>query len=816
MIPKQCGRRRSKENVRTGLSVEAIEQSIVDNLNLLIGRLPATATAQDWYIAVAYTVRDRILERWMGTIERYIFNPAKSVSYLSAEFLIGPQLLNNMINLGIAKEVEIALDRLGLNIETVIAQEQEPGLGNGGLGRLAACYLDSLSSLEILAVGYGIRYEFGIFKQTIQDGWQVEQADHWTHLGHPWEIVHPEICFDVNFGGHLENGEWKPSQTLRGVACDMPITGFDVDTVNLLRLWKAEAAESFNFQAFNAGEYWHAVEKKVHSENITKVLYPNDESTKGKELRLIQQYFFVSCSLQDMIRVHKMRGHSLKEFHNGYAIQLNDTHPSIAIPELMRLLVDVHGIDWNSAWEITKKTFAYTNHTLLPEALEKWPLQLFQALLPRHLEIIFRINHDFLDGLLVTGRIDQPTARRLSIIDEEGHRSVCMAHLATIGSHTVNGVADLHTNLLQESVLADFYRVEPTKFCNVTNGVTPRRWVVLSNPQLSDLICEHIGTGWINRMEDEIIKIEAFANNESFQSQWAAIKRSNKVRLSELILERTGIEVDPDSLFDVQVKRIHEYKRQHLNILHVIARYLEIKKNPQGHHVPRTVIFAGKAAPGYVLAKLIIKLINSVADIVNCDPDIAGRLRVVFIADFNVKNGHLIYPAADLSEQISTAGKEASGTGNMKFAMNGALTIGTLDGANVEIRKAVGAENFFLFGLTAPEVMAMDSSGYQPLKYISHNSELREVINLLELDFFSPDSPNLFKPIVDSLKYEDRYKLLADFAPYVACQHSVDDLYRQPKQWIHKAILNLARIGSFSSDRSIREYREKIWKLPVM
>ena len=809
-----------RDDVRTGFSTKAIEQDIKDNLYLIQGRVPRTATRNDWYMAVAYTVRDRILHRWMQTIEAYISNKEKSVSYLSAEFLMGPQLGCNMVNLGIVDQVRSAVANLGQDLGLILDQEEEPGLGNGGLGRLAACFLDSLASLEILGVGYGIRYEFGIFDQAIRDGWQVELSDKWMHLGYPWEVPRPEIAFTVCFGGHTEHGQdeagrhmvtWMPERTIRGVACDIPIPGYKVNTVNLLRLWKAEATDSFNFQAFNAGDYWRAVEEKVGSENITKVLYPNDEAIRGKRLRLEQQYFFVACSLRDMIRVHELRGNDIRTFHTRYAIQLNDTHPSIAVAELMRLLVDEHRLDWETAWEITQKTFAYTNHTLLPEALEKWSLPLFADLLPRHLEIIYEINRRFLDVVHATGVFDEAAIARLSIIDETGEKYVRMANLATIGCHAVNGVAALHTALLKRDVLGDFHRLVPDRFFNVTNGVTPRRWVVFSNPALADLITSKIGDRWVSHMEEELPRLEDFAEAAGFQDSWRSIKEGNKVRLAAIIRERTGIAVDPHSLFDIQVKRIHEYKRQHLNVLHVITRYLRIKRDPGADVVPRTIIFGGKSAPGYYMAKLIIKLINSVAEVVNNDQDVAGRLKVVFVPDFNVKNAHAIYPAADLSEQISTAGKEASGTGNMKFSMNGALTIGTLDGANVKIRESVGADNFFLFGLTDDQVLDHKRKGYVPRQFVEANQELRSVLDMIHRGDFSERDHGLFRPLVDALTERDDYMLLADYASYVACQDRVDAAYRDQKNWTKMSILNVARIGKFSSDRSIREYAEKIW-----
>lgn len=802
-----------KENIRTGLTPASIERAILDNLHLMEGRVPATATLNEWYLAIAYAIRDRIFEHWMNTIEHYISETKKVICYFSAEFLIGPQLLSNIINLGIVDEVKEALKNLGLDFDMIISQEQEPGLGNGGLGRLAACFIDSLASLEMLAVGYGIRYEYGIFRQIIKDGRQVEKADNWLHLGNPWEVVHPEISFDVSFGGFVNNGVWKPQQIIRGVACDTPAIGYKVNTVNLLRLWKSEATEAFNLQAFNTGSYWGAVEEKINSENLTKVLYPNDEAIAGKELRLKQQYFFVSCSLQDMIRVHFLRKNELTTFHKHFAVQLNDTHPSIAIPELMRLLIDQYKMDWDLAWDITQQTFSYTNHTILPEALETWPLSLFQALLPRHMQIIFEINQRFLNKIRETHSVNEDFIRRISIIDEFGEKYVRMANLACVGSHAINGVAELHSELIKKSILKDFFHIFPEKFYNITNGVTPRRWLLLANPHLAKKITSIIGDKWICNMETEIQKIEPLANDPEFKKAWMQIKKANKEHLKKLIFEKTGIIIDTNSLFDIQVKRIHEYKRQLLNVLYIISRYLKIIKNPEAHYVPRTVIFGGKAAPGYIIAKLIIKLINSVAEVVNNDPLVAGRLKIVFFPNFNVKNGHSIYPAADLSEQISTAGKEASGTGNMKFSMNGALTIGTLDGANVEIMKAVGKENFFLFGLTVEEVAQLDLEGYNPRHYFENNETLREVINLINDGFFSKDQPDLFKPIVNSLLSQDRYKLLIDFSSYEECQTLVDQAYSNQDEWIRKSILNAARVGGFSSDRAIREYARKIWNL---
>jgi starch phosphorylase len=809
-------------NIRTSLSAEGMKQAILDNLQFAQARVPELATPNDWYMAVACTIRDRMLDNWTKTITQLHRKDIRAVCYLSAEFLLGPHLANNIINLGIYKEVSQAVSGLGLDLERLIAQEEEPGLGNGGLGRLAACYMDSLATLSIPALGYGIRYEFGIFDQTIRDGWQIEITDKWLQKGNPWEIVRPEFAYHVNFGGrteHYTDGEgkfrvrWLPTHVVKGVAYDTPISGYRGMTVNLLRLWKSEAVESFDFESFNIGDYYAAVNEKVISETISKVLYPNDEPDIGKRLRLAQQYFFVSCSLQDMIRLHLLRGMGIKTFHKTFAAQLNDTHPSIAVAELMRLLLDEHGLEWDQAWEITRNTFAYTNHTLLPEALEKWPLPLFSSLLPRLLEIIYEINRRFLEDISKRYPGDEDRVTRLSIIDETGEKNVRMANLASIGSFAINGVAALHSELLKKTVLRDFYEISPKKFLNVTNGVTPRRWIVLSNPGLSDLISKSIGNAWPSSLETELKKLEPFADDAGFQKKWQKIKKDNKSSLASVIRERTGVVVDPDSLFDIQVKRFHEYKRQHLNILHVITLYNRIKKNPKADMTPRTVIFGGKAAPGYFIAKRIIKLINSVAELVNNDPDVRGRLKVVFFPDFNVTNGQMIYPAADLSEQISTAGKEASGTGNMKFSMNGALTIGTLDGANVEIREEVGAENFFLFGLTTKEVYDLKARGYNPGSYYESIPNLKETIDQIAAGVFSRGDRELFRPLVGSLLNRDEYMLLADYQAYVDCQDLVSKAFQDKRRWTRMSILNVARMGRFSSDRSIRDYCQKIWKI---
>jgi len=813
------------ENIRTGLGVDAIAEALIENLHCLQAKLPQHATRNDWYMALSYTVRDRMLHRYIRTLEAIedANTPVKVVAYLSAEFLTGPHLGNSLVNLGIWETAEQALATLGQDLLTLLEQEEEPGLGNGGLGRLAACYMDSLATLNVPAIGYGLRYEFGIFDQEIHNGWQVELTDKWLRFGNPWEIVHSEITFDVNLGGRTEHFRddqgryrvrWIPERVVKGIAYDTPVPGYRVPTTNLLRLWKAEAVESFFFDAFNVGDYYGAVNEKVKSETISKVLYPNDEPEAGKQLRLAQQYFFVSCSLQDMIRLLLAQEKTLAEFAVYWAVQLNDTHPSIAIAELIRLLVDEHSMEWDDAWAITQQACGYTNHTLLTEALEKWPLPLFSKLLPRHLEIIHEINRRFLDDVRLRHPGDDELLRRLSLIDESGDKYVRMAHLASVGSHAINGVAALHTELLKQTVLRDFNAVMPEKFFNVTNGVTPRRWIVLSNRKLSALITSRIGERWISSLESELQRLEPLAADAGFQSEWQAVKADNKLMLSAFIKERTGITVDPQSMFDIQVKRLHEYKRQHLNVLYVITLYNRLRRGQTS--APRTVIFGGKAAPGYRMAKLIIKLINSVADVINQDRQVSNLLKVVFIPDFNVKSSHHVYPAADVSEQISTAGKEASGTGNMKFAMNGALTIGTLDGANVEIREAVGPENFFLFGLTADQVVQLKRDGYDPRRYYESNQDLREALDLIDAGFFTNGDRTVFRPLVESLLTRDDYLLLADYEAYVDAQQRVSDAYRDRADWTRMSILNSARVGRFSSDRSIRDYCRDIWNARPM
>ncbi|NVN92559.1 MAG: glycogen/starch/alpha-glucan phosphorylase [Desulfuromonadales bacterium] len=807
-----------------GQSPSELQMSIRRHLHHTQAKPEFFATRNDWYMATAHAVRDHMLHNWLTTFDHFMSSKRvrpKIVSYLSSEFLMGPHLGNNLVNLGLTEPVRMALTGIGHKLEDILHQEVEPGLGNGGLGRLAACYLESLATLRVPAIGYGIRYEFGIFDQEIHNGWQAEKADKWLKYGNPWEVRRPDTTYDVKFGGYTQfvNGSdgklsvrWIPEKIINGVAYDTPVAGYRSGGVTVLRLWKSEAVAEFDFQIFNAGDYYKAVDDKILSETISKVLYPNDQPEIGKLLRLCQQYFFVSCSLQDMISLHRSLGRSIGSFSESFAIQINDTHPSVGIAELMRLLVDEHNLEWDEAWRITQEAFSYTNHTLLSEALEKWPLPLFSSVLPRIIEIIYEINRRFLDEVRIGFPKDEARIARLSLIDETGDKYVRMANLACVGCHAVNGVADLHTDLLKKTILHDFDELFPKKFHNVTNGVTPRRWVALSNPGLTELISSKLGDRWLSNLETELSGLQAYATDTTFQRKWQKVKQANKEALAKVILERTGIEVDPKSLFDVQVKRIHEYKRQHLNLLHIITLFNRMKRDARAEITPRTFIFAGKAAPGYTMAKLIIKLITSVAEVINADPDVAGRLKIVFFPDFNVTNGQLIYPAADLSEQISVAGKEASGTGNMKLALNGAVTIGTLDGANIEIRDEVGEENFFIFGLNATEANELRARGYHPQSCYEGNEQLREAIDQIAEGAFSNGDRDLFRPLVDNLLNRDEYLLLADYQSYIECQDRVSAAYRNRKKWAEMSIFNVARMGKFSSDRSVREYCEKIWK----
>ncbi len=809
-----------RKGQRTALGVEDLAQSFLDNLFFVQGRSLERATVNDLYMALAHTVRDRLVERWIQTVKNYQAQDVRLVCYLSAEFLTGPHLANNLINLGIYGETEQAMRQLGLDLSVLIEQEEEPGLGNGGLGRLAACFMDSLATLDIPAIGYGIRYEYGIFDQQIRDGWQVESTDKWLRLGNPWALERPEDAFEVKLGGRTEkhidaNGRvsvhWIPERLVRGVPHDTPILGYRTNTANTMRLWTAQAVESFDFETFNQGDFFGAVADKVSSENISKILYPNDEGIQGKQLRLAQQFFFVSCSLQHIVKIQLTAHRPLAELDRSFAIQMNDTHPAIAVAELMRLLIDEHEMEWDAAWRVTQNALSYTNHTLLPEALEQWPRNLFGSLLPRHLEIIDEINRRHLDNVRLKFAGDEDRARRLSLINEEGEKFVRMAHLAAVGSHAINGVAALHTELLKTQVLSDFYALTPEKFSNKTNGVTPRRWMRLSNPRLAQLLTARLGSGWVQDLE-KLRRLEPLADDPEFRAEWRAIKRHNKLRLSAYMCERLGISADPDSIFDVLVKRLHEYKRQHLLVLYILTLLKRIQDDPDREVAPQTFIFGGKAAPGYRMAKLIIKLIHSVGEVVNSDPRVRGRLKVVFLPDYSVKLGQRVYPAADLSEQISLAGKEASGTGNMKFAMNGAVTIGTLDGANIEIREEVGAENFFLFGLTASEVESRRREGYNPRSIFTANPMLHEVLASLSEGEFSRGDRQLFEPLVNSLLDTDEYMLLADYQSYVDSQDRVGAAYQDQEAWTRMSILNVARIGKFSSDRAIRDYCAEIWK----
>ena len=804
-------------------SVEALRDSFLGHLTHTVGRLLDVSSPLEQYHALAHVVRDLVMDDWIRTIQSYRERDVRVVCYLSAEFLLGPHTMNDLLNLGATEKCAEALKSLGLDLQTLAEEEPEPGLGNGGLGRLAACYMDSMSTLGVPAIGYGLRYEFGIFRQELRDGWQVEHSDKWLQFGNPWEIPASDASCQVPFGGRTEvyrdeqkrlRHRWLPDHTVMGVPYDTPIPGFRNAVVNRLRLWKAEAVDSFDFATFNTGDFMGAVRSKMESETISKVLYPNDETDAGKRLRLMQQFFFTSCSLQDMLRLHLLQKPSVKDFDTKWTVQLNDTHPSIGIAELMRLLIDDHGLEWDEAWKITGNTFGYTNHTLLPEALEKWPIHIFGELLPRHLEIIYEINAQFLTLIDTKFPDDKARLGRMSIIGEDGEKTIRMAHLAVVGSKAINGVAKLHTELLEEDTLHDFYEIFPERFSNKTNGVTPRRWLMLSNPPLAALLDESIGQGWHTDL-NELSQLERFVGDSGFLEQWRKRQEQAKGRLSDFIRETMEITTDPASMFDAQVKRIHEYKRQHLNALHILALYCQIKDGTLKNPTPRTFLFGGKAAPGYKMAKLIIKLICSVADLVDNDPETSKLLKVVFLPDYSVSLGQRIYPTADLSEQISTAGKEASGTGCMKFMMNGAVAIGTLDGANIEIRDAVGAENFFLFGLTAPEIGEMKKKGYRPRDYYERDPLLREVLDGLGNGTFSKGDSGLFRPLLDELLNKDAYMVLADFQPYIQAQSAAGAAFQDEKGWSKMSVLNTARSGTFSSDRAIREYCEDIWKVPL-
>lgn len=796
----------------------SIKNALDERLIYAVGKEPINATTRDWYMTAAYVVRDRLIDRWMQTMSSYYEANAKRVYYLSMEFLMGRSLMNSLHNLEVEAPTHEALRELGVELEKLRDEEYDAALGNGGLGRLAACFLDSMATLNLPGYGYGIRYEYGMFQQQIENGRQVEHPDNWLRYGNPWEFGRPEVLFQVKFHGHVteykdEDGvvrhQWMDTDDVMAMAHDTPIPGYGTRTVNNMRLWAAKSSRDFDLGYFNQGNYIKAVEDKDRSENLSKVLYPNDTTQMGHELRLKQQYFFTCASLQDILTRYLKDHDNFDALPDKVAIQLNDTHPAITIAELMRVLVDLHHVQWEKAWDITRRTFSYTNHTLMPEALETWPVAMFENILPRHLQIIYEINHRFLEEVRHRFPGDNDMLRRMSIVGEEGGKRIRMAHLAIVGSHKVNGVAAIHTRLMKQTIFADFDRFYPGKIINMTNGITPRRWLNQANTPLADLISSRIGKGWIKDL-DQLKRLIPLADDPAFLKQFADIKRANKVRLAELIKRKLNLDVNVDSLFDVQIKRIHEYKRQLLNVLHIITLYNRLRRG--GECVPRTVIFGGKAAPGYAVAKLIIKLINDVADTINNDPQVAGRLKVVFIPNYDVSNAEIIAPAADLSEQISTAGTEASGTGNMKMSLNGALTIGTLDGANVEIGEEVGWENIFIFGLTADEVAGLQAKGYQPWDYFNGNAELREVLNMIGSGFFSPSQPDRFKPILDNLLQRgDQYLLLADYAAYIASQGEVEAAYKDQELWMKKAILNVANMGKFSSDRTIAQYAKEIW-----
>jgi starch phosphorylase len=802
-------------------TIEALKQSFEFHLKYSLADDRLSATNMDLYHSLALSVRDRLIDKWLQTQHQYYDQDAKRVYYLSMEFLVGRWLTNSLINLGFYDEFQQALNDLGLDLDTLEKMEIEAGLGNGGLGRLASCFMESMSTLGIPALGYGIRYEFGIFYQKIKDGYQIESADKWLRRGSPWEVPRPRFLYPVRFNGHVEtsqngNGEraatWVNSTEILAMPYDFPVPGYKNQIVNNFRLWSARATNELDLNYFNVGDYIQALKDKQETEIISKVLYPNDSIEQGKELRLKQEYFFVSASLQDIIRRFKKTHTDFAALPDKVAIQLNDTHPSLAIAELMRILIDENKIPWKKAWDITVKTFGFTNHTTLPEALEKWAVDLLGRLLPRHLQIIYEINSQFLEQVKKQFPGDHERLRRMSLIEEGFVKSVRMAHLAIVGSHSTNGVAEIHSNILKDEVFSDFNDMFPTRFKNITNGITQRRWLKTCNPSLSKLITEEVGDGWATNLW-ELEKLTPKADDSEFQERWRKSKQINKDNLTDYIHKKLRIQIRPDSLFDVQIKRIHEYKRQLLNVLHTVYLYNQIKKDPGGVSVPRTKIFAGKAAPAYSMAKLIIKLINSVGQKINNDPDVSDHLKIVFIPNYSVKVAEKIIPAANLSEQISTAGMEASGTGNMKLALNGALTIGTLDGANIEIKREVGDENIFIFGLTAEEVKEKLPT-YNARAYYQNNEDIREILDQIGNGFFSPENPELFSPVINYfLNENDGYLLLADFESYIQCHERVAQEYQNVELWTRKSILNAANMGFFSSDRSITEYARDIWNV---
>ena len=797
-------------------TVDALRRSISNRLVYQVGKDVRSATKRDWLFAIFYALRDRTMDRWRASLNAAEDGDCKRVYYLSMEFLPGRMLTNALMALGIYEETKTACAQLGADFDAITDLEADPGLGNGGLGRLAACFLDSIASVGLPGMGYGIRYDFGMFAQRIVDGQQVEEPDSWLVNGNPWEFMRPEFSHTVRFGGRLttENGvvQWVDTDDVIATAYDSGVPGYELTSVSTLRLWSARATSVINLDAFNKGDYMRAVEAKNESENVSRVLYPDDSTDHGKELRLRQEYFFVSASLQDLLRRYLRSHSSFDALADKVAIHLNDTHPALAVPELMRLLVDQHRLDWNSAWSLCCRIFSYTNHTLMQEALETWSVDLMGRLLPRHLRIIYDLNARFLAGLHESHPDEPDLLQRVSLIEENGHRRVRMAYLCLLASHKINGVSALHSELMVQTIFTDFARLFPERFCNKTNGITPRRWLAQANQPLARLIDDRIGRNW-RRHLDQLSQLRPLASEPAFNNAVHLAKQQNKRRLADYIARELGIRVDPESLFDVQVKRMHEYKRQLLNLLHVISRYHQILANPQANWVPRTVIFAGKAASAYYMAKQVIRLINDVASVINSDPHVGNRLKLVFIPNYRVTLAELIIPAADLSEQISMAGTEASGTGNMKFALNGALTIGTWDGANIEIAENVGMENIFIFGNRTQQVSELRAHGYQPRRYYDNNYELKTAIDRIADGAFSPDEPQRYQDLTRNLLESDYYQLLADFPDYLAAQQRVDALYRKPSEWTRQAILNIAAMGPFSSDRTIGEYASEIWNV---
>ena len=802
-----------------GRDLESLKHAIANKLMFTVGKDPKVARPEDWLNAAAFAVRDQLVERWMKTTRTQYAQDAKRVYYMSMEFLIGRTFGNAMLALGLRDRVRQALLDFGVDMDAITELEPDAALGNGGLGRLAACFLDSMATLNIAGFGYGIRYDYGMFRQTIVDGRQVEVPDYWLTHGNPWEFARPEVTYRVRFGGRVvkegENYHWVDSHDVQAMAYDTIIPGYDTMATNTLRLWSAKATQEIDLSAFNRGNYFAAVESKNHSENVSRVLYPDDSTDSGRELRLHQEYFFCSASVQDLLRRYTSRHEGFEELPNKVSIHLNDTHPVLAIPEMMRLLLDVYHLPWADAWRLCQRVFSYTNHTLMHEALETWPVKMLERILPRHLQIIYDINDKFLTGLSDAG-FDPELLRKVSLVDEHGDRRVRMAYLAVLTSHSINGVSALHSELMKESIFSDFARLWPQRFNNKTNGITPRRWLAQANPALSALLDKNIGTGW-RRDLTQLSQLQPLLTGEKVIAGFQQAKQFNKRRLANWVQSHMGLEIPTDALFDVQVKRIHEYKRQLLNVLHVVTRYQRILANPDAPIVPRVVIFAGKAASAYHMAKLIIRLINDVAKVVNNDPRVGDKLKVVFIPNYSVSLAEMIIPSADLSEQISTAGTEASGTGNMKLSLNGALTIGTLDGANVEILNSVGAENIFIFGMTTPEVAATRAAGYNPVSVLDQNPELDAVLQAIRGGLFSPDEPERYQAIYDALvTWGDHYLLLADYAAYIAAQEKVDAAYQDKNDWTIKALRNVAAMGPFSSDRTIAEYAEKIWHSPAL